>query len=250
MKERHSSLQYQKSRRLVKYNKGGIYLLIRTLIVEDDPMVSSINESYLKKVSSFHHVATVSNGEDALTKIKMNKIDLVLLDIYMPKMNGLELLRKLRGENEKLDVITITAADSPEMIEEIMRLGVVDCILKPFDFKRFERALLLYKKRFSMFKSSKSIKQSTIDSFQYNNENIIEPVNLPKGIDKVTLEVIRNTLKDTTVPLTIQQLASETNISKITIRKYLEFLAENKEIKLDLDYKTNGRPSKLYSYNQ
>lgn len=225
-------------------------MLIRTLIVEDDPMVSSINQGYLERLDSFELVGTVANGHEALNKIKLNKIDLLLLDIYMSKMNGLELLRKIRSENENVDVIMITAADSPTIIEEIMRLGVVDCILKPFDYKRFERALLLYKKRFDLFKSSKELNQTTIDSLHLNERAKGEETVLPKGIDSVTLRVIRGTLQSTSSPLTIQQLERQLNISKITIRKYLEYLAENKEIKLDLDYSTNGRPSKLYSYNR
>ncbi|ADC50548.1 response regulator receiver citrate/malate [Alkalihalophilus pseudofirmus OF4] len=222
---------------------------IKTLIVEDDPMVASINQGYLEKLDSFFVVDIVTNGEEALSKIRMKKIELLLLDVYMAKMNGLELLRRIRKENEKIDVIMITAADSPEIIEEIFRLGVVDCILKPFDFKRFERSLLTYYKRYNMFNTKEPMNQSIIDSININEENKKLTFNpLPKGIDSITLNTIRKVLKEAPCPLTIQELEKHVQISKITIRKYLEFLALNNEIKLDLNYSTKGRPSKLYSY--
>ncbi|SDH68743.1 two-component system, CitB family, response regulator MalR/two-component system, CitB family, response regulator DctR [Alteribacillus persepolensis] len=221
-------------------------MTVRTLIVEDDPMVSSINEEYLTSVAGFIHAGTVTNGRDALNKIKLKNIDLLLLDIFMSKMDGLELLREIRRTSEKVDVIMITAADSPETIEELMRLGVVDCILKPFDFERFEKALSHYKKRASVFRRATSINQQAID--QLNNHEKKKKEVLPKGIDAITLEKVRYQLKTNKTSCTIQELASQTRVSKITMRKYLEYLSENHEIKLDLDYSTKGRPSKLYSY--
>ncbi|WP_102346303.1 response regulator [Bacillus sp. Marseille-P3661] len=219
---------------------------IYTLIVEDDPMVSSINENFLQQVEGFQVAGTVKNGEEALIEIIKNKPDLLLLDLYMPKITGLELLKRIRQENIKLDVIMITAADSPDIIEESLRLGVVDYILKPFDFKRFQSALLFYKKRHELFQSPGSINQDGLDSLQVTNEQIDEQ--LPKGIDKVTLTLTRDTLKKAKSPLSIHELSSLMNISNLTIRKYLEHLIQNNEIILKLEYQKKGRPTKLYSY--
>lgn len=221
---------------------------IYTLIVEDDPMVSSINENFLQRVEAFELVGTVKNGEEALIEINKSKPDLLLLDLYMPKTTGLELLQRIRKENIKLDVIMITAADSPDIIEESLRLGVVDYILKPFDFKRFQSALLFYKKRRELFQTSRRIDQDRLDSLQTTNEQIEEQ--LPKGIDKVTLTLTRNTLKNANEALSINDLSTMMSISNLTIRKYLEYLIQYNEVYLKLEYKKKGRPTKLYSYKK
>ncbi len=221
---------------------------IYTLIVEDDPMVSSINENFLQRVEAFELVGTVKNGEEALIEINKSKPDLLLLDLYMPKTTGLELLQRIRKENIKLDVIMITAADSPDIIEESLRLGVVDYILKPFDFKRFQSALLFYKKRRELFQTSRRIDQDRLDSLQTTNEQIEEQ--LPKGIDKVTLKLTRNTLKNANEALSINDLSTMMSISNLTIRKYLEYLIQYNEVYLKLEYKKKGRPTKLYSYKK
>lgn len=219
---------------------------INTLIIEDDPMVSSINENFLQQVDAFHLIGTVKNGEEALLEITKSKPKLLLMDLYMPKITGIELLKRIRQENIKLDVIMITAADSPDIIEESFRLGVVDYILKPFDFERFQSALLHYKKRHELFQSSRPLNQDGLDSLQVPNEQIEEE--LPKGIDKITLNLTRETLKIAKEPLSIHELSSCMNISNLTIRKYLEYLIQNNEIKLELEYKKMGRPTKMYSF--
>ncbi|GAB7386447.1 response regulator [Bacillaceae bacterium] len=221
-------------------------MTIRTLIVEDDPMVSNINKMFLERIEAFQLVGTARNGEEALRCLAQKPVDLLLLDVYMPAKNGLELLRNIRIKGYKTDVILITAAQSPATIEEAMRLGVVDCILKPFDFERFRNALLFYKKRFTMFRSSDIINQQGIDSLQLAAEEGDEP--LPKGLNPVTLGLIREALQRAGSPLSAQELASRVRLSRITTRKYLEYLAEKREITLDLKYSPKGRPTKLYFY--
>jgi response regulator of citrate/malate metabolism len=226
-------------------------MCIRTVIVEDDPMVSNINKSFLERSHSFSLVGIARNGEEALQLFAKEPIDLLLLDMYMPSLNGMELLHKIRAEGIKSDVIMITAADSPEVIEEAMRLGVVDFILKPYDYNRFQSALQQFRKRYKIFRSQQKISQEGIDSLHgsdYKEKADIEQEFLPKGIDKITLHLIRETLENSGTPLSAQNISDQVRLSRITTRKYLEYLAETGEIVLDLKYSAQGRPTKLYHY--
>jgi response regulator of citrate/malate metabolism len=224
-------------------------LNIRTLIVEDDPMVSNINKKFLEKIDSFELVDIAKNGEQGLKFLREQAVDLLLVDLYMPNFNGMELLRTIRSNGYKCDVIMITAADSPDVVEEALRLGVVDFILKPYDFQRFQSALLLAKKRFTLFRSIQSLNQQKIDSLQ----NLLEKEEselLPKGIDPITLDLIRDALHHSQTPLSAQDISDQVELSRITTRKYLEYMVEMNEIKLELKYSQQGRPTKLYRYRK
>ncbi|ARK28873.1 response regulator [Halalkalibacter krulwichiae] len=221
--------------------------MISTFIVEDDPMVAQINAEYLSKMTSFSLVGTSKNGKDALNQIRLLKPQLILLDVYIPDYNGIELLRKMRSENLSIDVILITAADAPEIIEEAMRLGVVDCILKPYAYVRFESSLSLYMKRQSIFHSVERVQQADLDQL-YSSAQKEFVIDLPKGIDPVTLTIIRDELKKAATPYSITELSKVVNISTLTVRKYIEYMIQRNEIELDLEYSEKGRPKKLYSF--
>ncbi|WP_248892482.1 response regulator [Bacillus methanolicus] len=84
--------------------------MIKTIIVEDDPMVAEFNRRYLEKIDGFELVGMFSTVENAFPIIEKQPIDLILLDIYMPGENGWSLLSKIRSLGKGIDVILITAA--------------------------------------------------------------------------------------------------------------------------------------------
>ncbi|GAB7055392.1 MULTISPECIES: response regulator [unclassified Paenibacillus] len=227
-------------------------MLLKVLIIEDDPMVSSINQKYLNKIDLVECVGSARNGQEAMDRIVELAPDVILLDIYMPSMNGLELLREIRRQSIEVDVILITAADHPQIIEESMRLGIVDYIIKPFDFDRFRSALETLKKRHLLFRQHTNLNQQLLDSL-YTKSNPKrsggEETEVPKGIDPITLQMIRDTLANSGQPLSAQDIADQLMLSRITTRKYLEYLCEIDEIMLELKYSSKGRPTKLYVYN-
>ncbi len=118
--------------------------MIKTVIVEDDLMVASINSQFAKRNPNIQIVATFHNGKDALDYLKKSDADLVLLDLYMPDCTGLELLSELRSIGSEIDVIMITAANDAEHINEALQLGIVDYLIKPFQYERFAQALDKY----------------------------------------------------------------------------------------------------------
>lgn len=124
------------------------------MIVEDDPMVIEINSKFLKRVEGFTLLKAVSNLEDAKKIILLGKPDLILLDVYLPKENGIDFLKWIRAQEIKIDVILITADKSIERIQEAFRYGVVNYLIKPFSFEKFKEALLQFKDRYYTFKTN------------------------------------------------------------------------------------------------
>ena len=114
--------------------------MINVLIVDDDPMVAELNKYYLSQIGGFHCQATVATlGQArALLADASVSIDLVLLDIYMQQENGLDLLPGLRELGEKTDVIIISSASDVNTVQKALHYGVVDYLIKPFQFCRFK----------------------------------------------------------------------------------------------------------------
>ncbi len=110
--------------------------MIRCVIIDDEPMARSLLIDYCKRVPSLHLVDEFSNGFSALDFLKKNEIDLIFLDIKMPDLTGLDLIRIL---DQRAKVILTTAF--PEYALDGFELDVVDYLLKPFDFSRFLKAI-------------------------------------------------------------------------------------------------------------
>lgn len=226
--------------------------MIKTVIVEDDLMVASINSQFAKRNPNIQIVATFHNGKDALDYLKKSDADLVLLDLYMPDCTGLELLSELRNIGSEIDVIMITAANDAEHINEALQLGIVDYLIKPFQYERFAQALDKYLVRKKAIESGISFTQEEIDRLVNAStpSASTKKAELQKGVQQKTLDKIRVCLSAHPGNyLPCEQIASETGLSRVTIRHYMNFLIEENEVTSMIDYSTGGRPSILYQIN-
>ncbi len=113
--------------------------LKRILAVDDEPHMRRLLEISLKQAG--YQPVLASDGREALDVIKSQAIDLVVSDLHMPGMNGLELLRTLRETNEHLPFIIVTAQGEIKTAVEAMKLGAADYILRPFDLETLELAI-------------------------------------------------------------------------------------------------------------
>lgn len=227
--------------------------MIKTVIVEDDLMVASINSQFAKRNPNIQIVATFHNGKDALDYLKKSDADLVLLDLYMPDCTGLELLSELRSIGSEIDVIMITAANDAEHINEALQLGIVDYLIKPFQYERFAQALDKYLVRKKAIESGVSFTQEEIDRLVNAStpSASTKKAELQKGVQQKTLDKIRTCLSAHPGNyLPCEQIASETGLSRVTIRRYMNFLIEENEVISMIDYSTGGRPSILYQINR
>lgn len=165
---------------------------IKVLVIEDDPMVASINKKLTEKVKPFNVVDISTTEQDALAKIEKIMPDLILLDIYLANGNGLNLLQKIRQLDIPADVILITAAKDSKTIAQSMRFGAIDYIIKPFDLERLEKALKNYYKLRTLLNREKEIQQSDLDKLNQvvENSDVLVQQMLPKGVHALTLDQI------------------------------------------------------------
>lgn len=222
--------------------------LIHVLIIEDDPMVAEINKTFLMKIQGFSLVGSVNNGVDAMSflKKKSNNVDLILLDVFMPQMDGIAFLEKVKREYNHIDVIMVTAAQSAKDVKFALSHGVVDYIIKPFTFERMALALNTYKNRIEILNASISIEQSTLDKKIFPKN---QSANFcPKGIDKQTLLSVKQIVASQEGMFSIKKLTTQTRISRISLKKYLNYLEEQGVIKGTLQYRAVGRPVLMYQY--
>lgn len=227
--------------------------MIKTVIIEDDLMVAAINNQFAMKTPGIQVVATFHNGKDALAFLKGTKVDLLLLDLYMPEYSGLELLSELRRQGQNVDVIMITAANDMAHINQALHLGIVDYLIKPFQYERFTEALDTFLLRRKIIENGITFTQDDVDqliSMKRPSSKSIE-MEMQKGIQRQTLDSIRQVLKSHRNQfITCEQIAAEANLSKVTIRRYMNFLIEQNEAISRIDYETGGRPCMEYSLNQ
>ncbi len=220
--------------------------MYNTLIVEDDPMVAMINEHYLKKTGKFTLIKTLHNGNSTLEFLKNNSIDLIILDVFMPKTDGMTVLRHIRQNKLPIDVILVTAANDRETVEDALRLGVVDYLVKPFSNERFQIALDKYIQKSNMLKNNDIFNQQHLDSII--DKNIKQTVKeYPKGIQEKTLELIKSELQSSGSHwITGDELADYTNLSVVTVRRYMNYLIKEGVAESEASYETGGRPCMLY----
>jgi two-component system OmpR family response regulator len=116
---------------------------VRILLVEDDPMLSGAVARALRQ--SAHAVEAVASGDEADRCLAANDYDLVLLDLGLPRLDGFEVLRRLRARRKSVPVIVLTVRDTPEERVRGLDLGADDYLTKPFNLAELEarvRALI------------------------------------------------------------------------------------------------------------
>lgn len=220
--------------------------MYKVLIVEDDPMVSMINEQYIKRHKSFEIVGVCHDGVSALAFLEENDVDLLILDVYMPKMDGFETLRKIRNKNITVDAIMVTAANDRRSLEEALHLGIVDYLVKPFTFDRFQIALEKYVAQNNALNVVDTLNQKNIDYIIENSHKKSEAL-LPKGIQEKTSQIILEEMeKHPSQWMTGDEIAECIGLTGVTVRRYLNYLTEKGLLLSDIDYGTGGRPCMRY----
>ncbi len=121
---------------------------LNVLVVDDEPKIRQILEQILTARDC--HVRLAADGLEAIAKYREQSADVVVTDIKMPKMNGLELLRELKHADPLINVVVITAYPSIEGAIEAMKIGACDFITKPFDIAKIQAILYRCQQRVSL----------------------------------------------------------------------------------------------------
>lgn len=217
------------------------------LIIEDDPMVALINKSYINLIKDLNYLGCVTQEKELIDKLNTENIDLIILDVYLPDKNGLQILKNLRSNGRLVDVIMVTAANSREEIKTAFAYGVVDYLVKPFEFDRFSEAIKKYMSRDKILDECKELVQKEIDHICCFEKH--EKPGLPKGLQEKTLEKVVKVLQEqNSKTWTLREISCKTSISNVTIKKYMDYLESINRVKAAPFYGNVGRPEYNYIF--
>lgn len=221
------------------------------LIIEDDFRIADINRQFIEQASGFHVVARAACAREALECLadKAAEIDLVLLDAYLPDVQGLELLWEIRRHYRHLEIVMVTAAKEVETIQEALRGGIFDYLIKPVEQERMQQMLQRFCDEHSFMALKQEVSQDELDQAlrrSSNNKLPGETRRLPKGIDRLTLDRLLEILLQHSAGMTALQLAEVSGVSRSTARRYLEYLVAEQQLHAELDYGEVGRPERHY----
>lgn len=230
--------------------------MIEVIIVEDDPMVAMINQQFVERYGGFKIVATVRSIPDLWDELNKNTPDLILLDIFLPGETGIEFLLTLRQKQLSIPIIMLTAANDIPTIKKALEYGVIDFLIKPFTFGRFELAIEKFRQYHSLTTKLKETDQETLDqilqkdkktyssTMSYSEDELVST--LPKGLSKLTLKKILHVVEEQTDYFSTEDIAKLVDLSRISTKKYLLYLNELGYLREELKYLSVGRPITVY----
>lgn len=221
--------------------------MITVLVVDDDFMVARIHRGFVDQVDGFEVVGTANSGEQALTALAELQPDLVLLDLYLPDIFGLDLIARLRAGKPDVDILVITAAREAEAVRGAVRQGVVNYLLKPFGFDDLRTRLEEYARRSTSVPDTLS-SQADVDRVLARTRPAASL--LPKGLSQETAELVAAAVRSATASLSAAECASEVGISRVSARRYLEYFCTSGQVEVALRYGSTGRPERRYHWRR
>ena len=222
--------------------------MTRVLVVDDDFMVARIHRGFVERTEGFEVVGTASSGAEALDLVRELQPDLVLLDLYLPDIFGLEVITQLRAAGETCDVLVITAAKEADSVRAAVRQGVVGYLLKPFSREDLEQRLMTYAAERARAVDAGELTQAEIDA-AFGSGGAKRPgavAMLPKGLSVETAEAVLRALSAATDSVSATECAEAVGISRVSARRYLEHFVEAGVAVVSLRYGTTGRPERRY----
>ncbi|WFG42825.1 response regulator [Pseudonocardia alni] len=230
---------------------------MRVLVVDDDFMVAKVHSGYVERIEGCTVVGVAHNGADALDAAARLRPELVLLDVYLPDMSGLEVLTRLRtGAADDPFVLVVTAADDSGTVAAALHGGALHYLVKPFD----SAALAAQVHRATRIRRDldRVRDQSDIDRL-FGGTGAAPartpggPERMPKGLTTPTAELVAGTLRahsgtDAEADLSATECAEATRLSRVSARRYLEHFVSTGQVTVRLRYGGTGRPERRYRW--
>jgi two-component system CitB family response regulator len=220
--------------------------MIEVLVVDDDTRVARVNAAYVDKVPGFRVAGEAHSAAEALHGIEtLPHLDLVLMDHYLPDETGLAVVQEMRRRGHQTDVIMVTAARDISTVQAAMRQGALQYLVKPFAFAGLRAKLEAYAGLRRTLDVGGEAEQAQVDRIFGALSASAEP-DLPKGHSPTTAELVRRALVTAEGPLSAQEIAEETGLSRQTAQRYLKLLERTGRARLTLKYGDAGRPEHRY----
>ena len=223
--------------------------MIRCLVVEDDAVAAEAHRQYVERVPGFTVVGVVHSGGEVLRVLQREPVDLLLLDLYLPDAHGLDICRAVRAAGHAVDVIAVTSARDLAVVRAAVSVGVVQYLLKPFTFAAMRDKLERYARFLAgVDRTGEATGQDEVDSLLATLRST-EGTTLPKGMSRPTLDAIVNALRAAGDGLSAGAASDGIGVSRVTARRYLEYLADNGLAVRSQRYGQIGRPELWYHWS-
>ncbi|MCX4968447.1 response regulator [Streptomyces sp. NBC_00654] len=224
------------------------------LVVDDDFMVAKLHSRYVSAMDGFTVVGVAHNGAEALRAAGRLRPDLILLDIYLPDMDGISVLRELRAAEERdadrhsADALFITAARDAGVVRAALRAGALHYLIKPFHrsalVEQLQHVASLRNRLDALDEARKEARQEDVDHiFGTRPPGSRE---LPKGLAAHTADLVERILREHPGGLSASECAQAGSLSRVSTRRYLEYFAETGRAEVTLRYGGTGRPERRY----
>lgn len=242
---------------------------IRTLIIDDDVAVAGIHHGFLLARGGFDVVGTAHTGQQGLDLAAELLPELVLLDIHLPDMSGLDVLQGLRNRPQQpVDVLVITASRELETVRSAMAGGVLHYLVKPFTSQALNERLDEYvelRDELAAGSAAGPLDQERIDRLVAPSRRALPPesaaepteataggpaARLPKGLSRPTLDAVIEALQSSPGDVSAAGLALQLGLSRVSARRYLEYLVVTGFARLTPRYGAAGRPENRYLWKR
>jgi response regulator of citrate/malate metabolism len=221
---------------------------LRVLVVEDEPVAAEAHAAYVARVRGFEVAATVGTSQAALKALQDKHIDVVLLDMNLPDRHGLDIIRAMRAGGHAADVIAVTSARDLDIVRSAVSLGVVQYVLKPFVFATLRDRLTAYRAyRDQLGGGAQLGTQAEVDEV-VAGVRPTTPAALPKGMSAELLTRVSQALRAGDAGLSASELAEAVGVSRVTARRYAEYLCEGRLAVRSSRYAGAGRPEVEYRW--
>ncbi|MFB8892561.1 response regulator [Microbacterium plantarum] len=224
--------------------------MIGVLLVDDEALTLDLHRHYIERLDGFRVVAECSGARAALRALldspATDEIDLVLLDMTMPDGSGLDVLRHVRARARDVDVIAVTSVRDADVVRQVVGLGAVQYLVKPFTFADFQERMSQYARyRERASETTGAATQAEIDAMLGALRPVTAPI--PKGLSPETLERVSNRLREAGA-LSAREAAEALGMSRVAARRYLEHLADAGRAERAQRYGAPGRPEAEYRW--
>lgn len=223
---------------------------LQVLVVDDDYRVASVHVAFVEGVPGFQVVGQAHTAADALELAQTLHPDLVLLDIYLPDGDGLDVVRGMLNTPSPPAIMVISAATDMATVRRAVQLGAVHYIVKPFGFKALAE-------RLTAFRNAQSHITEWPDEPTQDDINkifdLLRPSASPAQVSAElrhlapTLKLVYDALAGSDVALSAADIAASIGISRATAQRYLTQLEQSNAITLELRYGQTGRPEHRYT---
>ena len=223
--------------------------MIRVLVVDDDFMVARIHTAFVERTEGFEVVGAARTGAEALDLVAELSPDLVLLDVHLPDISGLEVLERLRAQGRGVAVVMVTAERGAAAVRSALHGGAMQYLVKPFEYDDLAERLRRVAAALASLPAGDAeehVDQAAIDqAFGTGRATVDVPPPLPKGLSPETAELVLAAAR-AAEEISASEAAEAVGLSRVTARRYLEHFVDTGAAEVRLRYGGTGRPERRY----